>query len=213
MPPPEHARPLPLPLLPHARLLARLPQTLPRPGPPLVLWIFWRAARTLRLREGVTAAVIILVVLVAYVNFNRLRMLPRGQYPTSDAQPTDWSEIQRISAWLRTNTPPDAVIAANLGPVFYLNTGRKAIRGFIPNIYKTSYQPSGLAVTPDVLSASIMRDNAAYVVLTPDRDLPESAAYHKSVEALERGGLLDPVSIPGLAPDFHVLQVVANSVR
>ena len=35
------------------------------------------------------------------------------------------------------------------------------------------------------------------LALTPDRDLPESASYHKAVAALERGGVLEPVSVPG----------------
>jgi hypothetical protein len=46
--------------------------------------------------------------------------------------------------------------------------------------------------------------------LTPDRDFEESAAFHKSVEALERGGILEPVPVPGLSPQYRLLKMGGN---
>ena len=51
-----------------------------------------------------------------------------------------------------------------------------------------------------------------YVALTPDRDFAESPAYHHAVEALERGGILEPVPVPGVTADYRLLRVVLAQV-
>ena len=53
-------------------------------------------------------------------------------------------------------------------------------------------------MTPDQLRGSVLRDHVGFIVLTPDREIPESASFHASVAALERGGLLEPVVVPGV---------------
>jgi hypothetical protein len=53
----------------------------------------------------------------------------------------------------------------------------------------------------------MLRDGVSYVALTPDRDLPESASFHKAVAALERGGVLEPVGVPGVSGDYRLLRV------
>jgi hypothetical protein len=63
------------------------------------------------------------------------------------------------------------------------------------------------AVTPDQLAGVIIRSRVNYVVLTPDRGYAESPSFHKSVEALERGGVLDPVITPGITQDYRLLEV------
>ena len=55
--------------------------------------------------------------------------------------------------------------------------------------------------------AAVRRDRVSYVVLTPDRDLPESASFHRAVAALERGGVVEPVDVPGVTEDYRVLRV------
>ena len=80
------------------------------------------------------------------------------------------------------------------------------MRGFVPDPYKTFYQSGGQTVDARQLSAGLRAAGVNYVALTPDRDLAESAAFHKSVEALERAGILEPVAIPGLAPEYRLLR-------
>jgi hypothetical protein len=114
--------------------------------------------------------------------------------------------MQLLFTYIRDRTPADAVILANLDPVFYLNTGRKAVRGFFPDGYKLYYVPSNSVITPDQLAGEIRRNGVQYVALTPDRDFAESPAYHRAVEALERGGILEPVAIPGAGSDYRLLR-------
>ena len=48
----------------------------------------------------------------------------------------------------------------------------------------------------------------SYVALTPDRDFAESPAYHRAVEALERGGVLEAVAMPGVSGEYRLLRTV-----
>jgi hypothetical protein len=52
-----------------------------------------------------------------------------------------------------------------------------------------------------------------YVALTPDAGFPESAAYHRSVEALERGGVIEPVSVSGLSAEYRLFRVTGAKIR
>jgi hypothetical protein len=49
--------------------------------------------------------------------------------------------------------------------------------------------------------------NVSYVVVTPDRDFAEAPLFRQTVEALERGDILEPVSTPGLSPDYRLFHV------
>jgi len=52
-----------------------------------------------------------------------------------------------------------------------------------------------------------VESGVSYVVLTPDNDLPESASFHRSVEALERGNVVEPVRVPGVAAGYALFRV------
>jgi hypothetical protein len=186
------------------------PQRFVTPVFPLALWIVWRAFQNIRRRELLAACAIILIGLPLSADLIRLPMTLRsGDFSYSTREPNDWRRMQLLFRYLRDRTPPDSVILANLDPVFYLNTGRKAIRGFFPDGYKLYYAPSNSVVMPDQLASEIIHNGVSYVALTPDRDFAEAAAYHRAVEALERGGMLEPVEVPGAGPDYRLLRVVS----
>jgi hypothetical protein len=210
-------------LVPDLFLLLYCGMLLLWPGPParflvpvlpLILWLFWRVFRNIPIREALAAVVLIVALLPLWASTRRIPATFRsGEFPNSDRQPDDWKEMSKLFAWIRKNTPADAILAANLDPLFYLNTGRKAVRGYLPDGYKTFYQSGGQTVTPDQLSSALLRGGVSYVALTPDRDFEESAAFHKSVEALERGGILEPVAIPGLAPEYRLLRTASGRLN
>jgi hypothetical protein len=184
------------------------PQRFLAPVLPLILWMFWRSIRLIPRPEIVAVIGLLIALLPLYTSLRRLPVtLQTGQFPTSDRLPDDWAELTKLFAAIRQNTPPDAILAANIDPLFYLNTGRKAVRGYVPNGYKTFYQTHSEVVTPDQLSAALSQDGVSFLALTPDRDFAESPAFHNSVEALERGGVLVPVEIPGLSRDYRLLRV------
>jgi hypothetical protein len=175
---------------------------------PLILWLLWRVFSQVRVREAVAAGVLIVSLLPLWASARRIPVTLRtGSFPASEREPDNWKQMTTLFAWIRQNTAPDALVAANLDPLFYLKTGRKAIRGYVPDGYKTLYQSGGQTVTPDQLSSTLRRNGVNYVALTPDRDFGESLAFHKSVEALERGGILEPVPVPGLSPEYRLLRM------
>ena len=176
------------------------PERFVAPVLPLVLWIVWRVIRRTRMREALAACVIIVAMLALWADVRRIPQ-PGGQTGNN------WAEMRKMFTFIKANTPRDSVLLANLDPLFYLNTGRKAIRGFAPNGFGLYYATTQAGVTPDQLSTAIQRSQVNYVVLTPDRDFAESASFHSSVEALERGGVLQPVAIAGISPEYRLLQV------
>jgi hypothetical protein len=178
-------------------LLTRVapPQRLVAPILPLVLWIVWRAFQNAKLQEAVAAFAIIVATVPVVVDIGRLpETLRYGQFPSSGQPPSDWHQLQRMFNYIRSNTPADAVILANLDPMFYLNTGRQATR------------PSNSVITPDQLAKQILENGVGYVAITPDRDFPEAPSYRRAVEALERGGMLEPVAVTGVSGEYRLLR-------
>jgi hypothetical protein len=184
------------------------PDRLAAPMLPLILWIAWRAFRLIELKEAVVATVLVGALFPLWADASRTGATIRsGTFPVTGPPADDWVEMRKLFAFITANTKPDSVLVSNLDGAFYLNTGRKAIRGFVPNGFELYYAPRISSITPDRFGGAITQAKANYVVLTPDNGLPESASFHRSVEALERGGVLEPVSVPGSARDYRLLRV------
>ncbi len=165
---------------------------------PMFLWMLWRAVRVGRFDVITKAIAIALIAPALWFSVAELRAR------------TGWSEMEKLFAFLRANTPSNAVLMADLDPLFSVETGRKTIRGFVPNDYVAMYGPPQTLVSPDQLLASLVRERVGYVVLTPDAGAPESVWYHDAVEALERGGVLETVPTDAIAPQYRVLRVTKN---
>jgi hypothetical protein len=178
---------------------------------PLVLWILWRVVRLMKNREALAALVVVVAVLPLWADVTRIPAArARGYFQIVALSADNRDEMRKLFGFIRANTEPDSVLLANRDGLFFLNTGRKAVRGFTPNGFDIFYAARQSAVTPDQLSGAIAQAHVNYVVLTPDRGLPESASFHRSVEALERGGVVEPVSIPGIGRDYRLLKVIAR---
>jgi hypothetical protein len=175
---------------------------------PLFLWMLWRTARGTRFAAVTIIAAILLVLPGVWFSAQRVRSaITRGSVASGTLQPNDWRQMENLFAFVRANTSPTDVLLANLDPVFYLNTGRKTIRGFAADNYRTYYAPPRPLVTPDQLGVALLRQRVRYVGLTPEADRPESVSFHRSVEALERGGVLEPVEVPGASAGYRLLRV------
>jgi hypothetical protein len=170
---------------------------------PLFLWILWRVAQTGRFATITKATALAMLAPALWFG---AAALSEKKSPDNLHQ-DDWHQMQTLFSFIRSNTPADSVLLANLNPVFYLNTGRTTVRGFELDPYRAYYGPPGSLVSPDQLHASILHDRVSYVVLTPDRDRPESASFHRAVAALERGGVLEAVSVPGGSSEYRILRV------
>jgi hypothetical protein len=179
---------------------------------PLLLWMLWRVARNGRLATVTMAAAILMIAPALWFGTTRVATaVTLGAVTGETATPDNWHEMEKLFAFIRANTAPDALLLADFDPVFYLNTGRRTVRGFVPDGYRNYYAAPGALVLPDQLRAALLRNRVNYVALTPDRELPESASFHKAVAAMERAGLLEPVSVPGLTGGYRLLRVMQAS--
>jgi hypothetical protein len=184
------------------------PERFVAPVLPLILWIVWRVLRLMELPEALAALVVIVAMVPLWANVSRIPgTMASGTFPVAGPPADSWGEMQKLFVYIRGNTAPDSVLLANLDGAFYLNTGRKTIRGFAPSGFDLFYAPRPSFVTPDVLANAISRAKVNYVALIPDNGLAESPSFHRSLEALERGGVLEPVGVPGVGRDYRLLRV------
>lgn len=175
---------------------------------PLAFWMVWRVFRLMRNQEALAALVAIAVAVPFAADGIRLfAARANGTFPLETAATDNWNNMRRLFAFIRANTAPDDVLLANPDGAFYVNTGRKTVRGFVPNDFDLYYLKRQSPISPDQLSNTIIQDRVSWVVLTPDRGRPESDSFHASVQALERGGILEPVAVTGLNSDYQILRV------
>lgn len=166
---------------------------------PLLLWMLWRVVRDSRFALVSRIAAIALAVSAAA--FNGIMAFDR-------ADVRNWSQSQELFSAIRANTPPTATLLADLDPAVEVWTGRKTVRGFTTDLFRSRYMPTASSlVTPDSILATIGHDRVGYVVVTPDRQLPESPSFHRAIGALERGGTISPISLPGVGAEFRLYAV------
>jgi hypothetical protein len=187
------------------------PERFVAPVLPLFLWMVWRGFRYIKVREALAALVIVVMAIPIYGDVSRLiGARGSGYFSLAGAAPDDWNHLQKLYGFIRDNTAPESVVLANLDALQFLNTGRKAVRGFAAKDFDLYYGTTESPVSPDQLSRTIVESNVNYLVLTPDHDLPESASFHRSVEALERGNVIEPVGVPGAAAGYSLFKVVTH---
>jgi hypothetical protein len=185
------------------------PERFVAPVLPLILWMIWRALRLMKAREALAALVFIVMLLPFWGDATgMLAAYASGSFAASGAAPDKWGELQKLYNFIRGSTPADSVVLANMDALLFLNTGRHALRGFAADRYELYYGARRSPVTPDQLSKSIVESHVDYLVLTPDEGLPEAPSFHRSVEALERGGVVEAVGVPGLAAGYALFKIV-----
>ena len=186
------------------------PERYVAPVIPLFFWMIWRVLRLMRNREALAA--IVLIVLATPLVADATRLLPAhssGVFPRERIPADNWQRVEALSEYIRANTAPDAVLLANLDRAFFLNTSRKTVRGFVPNHFDLYYLERQ-SISPDELSRAIIREGVGWVIVTPDRGLAESSSFHVSVQALQRGNVIEPIALPGLPRDYQLFKVITH---
>lgn len=118
-----------------------------------------------------------------------------------------WAEVEETCRWVRANTRPDAVIAGNLDPLYFLLTGRKAVRGFAANPLALFYWRSGdenPITTPAALLGELSAAGASVFVESPDYFFAERKHLTAPVAELEKQGRLKPAHVAGQFRIFTV---------
>ncbi len=148
----------------------------------LLVWRIWNTTLEIFSPRVISAARIAGVAIVAAIFIPCLwdlaamaRATARVGVPAGVQDP--WSDTREQMDWIRNQTPPDAIVLANLDPVFYLYTGRKAVRGFQADPYGLFYipQPDGhpLGTLAD-FRRTVIGDRVTYIVRAPNKTFEEA---------------------------------------
>lgn len=187
------------------------PQRFLAPVLPLALWILWRWFNRFFPVEIIAMVMLATAITQTVYDYQRLPLIVKsGVFPTNGVATNEWSAIKTLCDYLKTQTPPESIVMANLDPVIYLNSGRKAVRGFSPNGFDLFYAPTRRPVRAAQLLQSIHDSQVDYVAISPDRDFAEAPGFLQAVLAMARDGFLEPVGVPGLPKGYLLFKTTGK---
>lgn len=106
------------------------------------------------------------------------------------ADADDWAQNRAMLEWLRENTPESAVVAANLDPLVYLLTGRKAIKPFEHLQYELNYAgsrgPSAVGTAEEIV-AHFRRNGITHLLVSPMNNFTEKRHFAVALQSLLAG--------------------------
>ena len=156
---------------------------------PLVLFLFWVAAQRIRgavwLRWSLAVAALLVAAYLGEARYGVCRdVIANGAYTDYN-----WSALRSMTAWIRSSTPPDAVLVSGLDPLIYLCTDRKGLRGFDLDPVALFYS-MGKARRPAIEPAEMMREivdsRATHLVVTPVHGGDDILALNRAIAELLR---------------------------
>jgi hypothetical protein len=157
---------------------------------PLFLWHAWIAIR----RAPVLPVAIVVTALVGTSSAALFRTVAHAQrgglmWPGAGTA-EDWHQLSPLFDWIRRETPSDAVLTGNLDPMYFLYTGRKAVRAFDAEPYALFYSADGL--TPGPLGSvrdfrrRLLAVGADYCVWSPAPGFGETPHFRRLLDELSR---------------------------
>lgn len=106
--------------------------------------------------------------LICLSRYRKLSHLTRFPQNRLGANPVRWESYEHLFEWIRIRTDPDAVVATELDPMFYLYTSRRGFRPFVSRpgaMFYGSDEP--VLGTVDELERAFDVYRPKYVVITP----------------------------------------------
>jgi hypothetical protein len=187
---------------------AWLPSRFVVPFLPLLLWFAVDAlAGRARMRRWAMAAVT--AASIGSLSYGLLETLRLG-YPTPPmpvAKGDEWGRLEALLRKTQETTQPEAVLAGNLDPLYYLYTGRKAVRGFAAEPYRLFYSreaPADPLGSPDRFVKGLQSVGVTHWLDSPNSTFAEGAPLRRLLEGAKQSypGWLEPV---GGQAESHVL--------
>ncbi|HET8546459.1 MAG TPA: hypothetical protein VFL57_00570, partial [Bryobacteraceae bacterium] len=107
--------------------------------------------------------------------------------------------------------PDNSILVGNIDPLFYLYTGRKAVRGFDADPYLLHYAADTKANplgTPAEFRDSMLRQKATYLIMTPNEGYSEKKHLGQLVADLKQSWpeALEVV-YEGSTPEYRVYRI------
>jgi diacylglycerol kinase len=109
----------------------------------------------------------------------------RGLY--GRRMPFDWRGFEESFAWVRENTQPDSLLATAYDPMYYLYTGRQAIRPALhrPATYFYPYgQPNPDVGSVDAIKLQLEKMSVKFLIIDPLDGYAEGKATLKLLDTL-----------------------------
>lgn len=185
---------------------------------PVAVMLVWLMAVGLeRSPARLRAAVAVVMLGVGATQTAKLAVEARSSgsvYPLQGAA-DDWAATTTLLDWLQANTPPDAVVAGPLDPVYFLYASRRAVRAFEADPFRLFYATgaggearSGPLGTADAFMARLEQLGVDYLLMTPARSFGESRHLALLVDEVRARapGSLTPVA--GSAGSGYVVYAV-----
>ncbi len=136
--------------------------------------------RVRKLVVGSSAAALALCSIVGAAANSR--NIERGQ----TASPGDFAldrmdDVRQLCRWVRNNTPPESVLAANNDPFMYLLSGHKAVRIWRSDPYLLFYAGGNAAPLGNVANfkARLLAEDVRYLMVTPMEGFGEAPHFHR----------------------------------
>ena len=127
--------------------------------------------------------------------------------PVSGAE--DWDDTARALNWISRETPGDAVLTGNLDPMYYLFTGRKALRAFTADPYLLFYNVTRRSENPlgsaDGLRSRLIAMKSDYLLITATHGREEIRHLRALVSELAQGCPGGLIPVLGSGDSNHVV--------
>jgi len=168
-------------------LWAWAPLRLLVPVLPLFYWFGYRVIAK-HPRVLMAASVLLMAASIGGVMKPVRQALALGDAQPGLSEQDSWARMQSLLEWVKQNTPGDAVLAGNLDPLYYLYTGRKAVRGFQADPYPLIYSPAPEPIgSRGQILSQLESQSVRYWVLTPNSAFREGVhlrqIQHESMES------------------------------
>jgi hypothetical protein len=140
---------------------------------PLLMWYGWRRVEG---RKALAASIALVAVCLAGVSLahSSKRTLELGDPMPLLGSHDSWWKLEQLLGEARERTSKGAILAGNLDPLYYLFTGRKAVRGFEIEPYALLYAPSGEAIgSTEAMLSSLDRFGVTHWIHTPNSTYAE----------------------------------------
>ncbi|MCC6365952.1 MAG: glycosyltransferase family 39 protein [Bryobacterales bacterium] len=175
---------------------------------PMLYWYGWRSLSRKTAAANVCAALVCLTCALSLAQASAKTV--RLGDPQPNLHPSDgWYPLTALLDWTRKHTPPAAVLAGNLDPLYYLYTGHKSIRSFSTQpyslIYSHSTDPIGV---PQQLLHDLQVAGASFWIRTPNSTFLEGPHLEQAQIKLsqEFPGTVLPLSPP--VPQTHGIYAI-----
>lgn len=178
---------------------------------PLLFWAIWIAAPP-RWHIPILAVTAFLIVQGIWSsNQFSATAAQSGLWYPQQTTPQDWKSFEQQLAWIRANTPSDAILQSNVDPTIFLYTGRRAIRGSHGNVHLFSYlehaQPLG---NETQYAQTLSRNQVSFLIDTPWGWFLENRFFPRLIDDLNRS---NPTSLnldyQSTDPKFRIFRLTS----